>query len=76
MTELHLYIEMKENETVQQAIERTNIIIETLFAEYGFTLLEQEKNEDMDNEIKTYLIVDVPKPQAHNILGDYVYQVY
>lgn len=76
MTDLHLYIETKKNETVQQAIERTNSIIKTLFSEYGFTVLEQEENEDVDNEIKTFLSVDVTKSQAHNILNDYMYQVY
>ena len=76
-TKLHLYIEMNENETAEQAINRTNETIEILFSEYGFTVLEQFKDDDgNENEIKSYLSVDISKEQAHKILNDYMYQVY
>ncbi len=77
MSDLHLYVEIINNESIDDALKRTFSLIDKVFAEYGYSVHEIEKNEDMENEIKALLTVDVPNEKVHELMGhDLSYQLY
>jgi|GEM_PF-6982139 len=75
-TKLHLYVEMKDNESSESAINRTHEIIEILFSNYGYGVLEIEENEDIENEIKAFISVDTNSDNIYKITSDLSVQVY
>lgn len=76
MNDLHLYIEILNNESTENAIERTRKIIGSTFDEYGYSIHEIGGNEDLNNEIKAFLSVDTNKEKLYEITSNLCAQLY
>lgn len=74
--DLHLYVDVKENEDIKTAITRTEGIIEQKFERYGFTIHEIGENEDSENEIKAFLTVDADAETLNEVTEELSVQLY
>lgn len=75
-TDLHLYVDVLENESIETATKRTNDIIESTFGNYGFSIFEIGENEELENEIKAFIAVDIEENEVFKVAKDLNIQVY
>lgn len=76
MSDLHIYVEIIDNESLDAAINRTYSLIDQNFGVYGYAIHEIGKNEDVENEIKALLTVDAPNEKIYELPNELCYQLY